>query len=235
MDTSRSNNTAFLRPCRRCRTIAAPKPPIDLAVPEDYQNPFNVLVVDEKGNKRRPRTSLEILQSVLHGTKYQAEFAAVEAYMERSRDDHATTDTNTTTSPSVSVPTCLRPDVKATRDLAHRVVQARPARSPQLQQLRNERMYTSRRNTDLWPFAELMLPLPILNVGFPKVGTNTLRDYLRCTGLKVSHFSEGGRMMFQNLAHNRSLFQRPKRRALLKPNGSDVHAYTQLDREVVPG
>lgn len=203
-----------------------------IEVPDDYQNPFNVLVVDEKGNKRRPRTSLEILQSVLHGTKYKAEFAAVEAFMESS-DDNAT-DTNKTTSQSVSVPKCLRPEVEATRDLANHVVQARPERSQQLQQIRNERMYNKSRNTDMWPFAELMLPLPILNVGFPKVGTNTLRDYLRCTGLKASHNQEGKKMV-QNLANNRSLFKRPKRSALLKPNGLDRHAYTQLDREVVPG
>ena len=99
-----------------------------IEVPEDYQNPFNVLVVDENGNKRRPRTSLEILQSILHGTKYKAEFEAVEAYMESS-DDNATDKNNNTKSPSVSVPKCLLPEVGATRDLANRVVQARRERS----------------------------------------------------------------------------------------------------------
>ena len=87
-------------------------------------------------------------------------------------------------------------------------------------------MYNISRNKDMWPLAELMLPLPILNVGFPKVGTTTLMRYLRCTGLKVSHEQEG-KDMVQNLANNRSLFENKK--------WSDMHAYAQLDRDTGPG
>jgi hypothetical protein len=49
---------------------------------EHDRHPGRVLIVDETtGEKRRPLTSLEILQSVLHGDKYKAEFEAVEVYM----------------------------------------------------------------------------------------------------------------------------------------------------------
>jgi hypothetical protein len=69
---------------------------------EHDRHPGRVLIVDETtGEKRRPLTSLEILQSVLHGDKYKAEFEAVEVYMgSKGR---------------------FLPNVNATRELASRV------------------------------------------------------------------------------------------------------------------
>ena len=87
-----------------------------ISVPEEYRNPFNMTVVDEEGNSRRAFTSLEILQEVLHGSKYEAEFQAVENYMERLSN-------NTKEKPLV--PKCLAPDLAATRKLADRIVEAR--------------------------------------------------------------------------------------------------------------
>jgi hypothetical protein len=80
-------------------------------LPKEYLNPFGFLVVDENGNTRRPLTSLEILQRVMHGTEYKAQFEALDAYM----------NSNGTT----PIPKCLVPDVKATRELAKWVVDER--------------------------------------------------------------------------------------------------------------
>ena len=149
-------------------------------VPEDYQNPFNILVVDENGNKRRPLTSLEILHSVLHGMKYKAEFEAVEAYMESNANAKGKNKTNTK-SQSVPVPKCLLPDVGATQHLANNVVKARRERSQQkTQQIRNETWYNNKLK-EYWPFVELMLPLPILNgkdfYMYPTVNGNCLPSF----------------------------------------------------------
>lgn len=84
-------------------------------VPEKYQNPFHISVIDdETGNQRRALTSLEILHNVLHGAKYRAEFEAAEAYANRD---------------STIVPECLLADVGATKELANRVVQERNKKS----------------------------------------------------------------------------------------------------------
>lgn len=43
------------------------------------------------------------------------------------------------------------------------------------------------------------LPLPILNVGFPKMGSNTLDEFFYCGGLQSSHFHCGkGRQKNKN-------------------------------------
>jgi hypothetical protein len=110
-------------------------------IPDEYKNPFNVSVVDENGNRRRPPlTSLKILENVLHGSKYRAEFEAVEVYVENIN------------SPTVSIPKCLAPDLGATRELVNRVVEAR-----------NKRNSKRLKSAEQWPYEQLVLPLPVLN------------------------------------------------------------------------
>lgn len=129
-------------------------------VPEKYQNPFNISVIDDKtGNKRRALTSLEILHNVLHGAKYQAEFEAAEAYANYH---------------SQIVPECLRADVGATKELANRVVQER----------NKSRTTTATATTTKGRF---LLPLPILNVGYPKAGSTSLSSFFHCLGMNTNH------------------------------------------------
>ena len=120
-----------------------------IEIPDEYQNPFDIFVLDgNNGNRRRPLTSLEILQNVLHGTQYRAEFEAVEAYMDETSDN--------ANSP---IPKCLLPDVKATQKLANRIVQGRNERQRQRQPYQQRR----RKKKRDWQYDQLMLPLPILN------------------------------------------------------------------------
>lgn len=167
-----------------------------ISVPEKYRNPFNLTVIDEKGHRRRPLTSLEILDNVLNGDKYRAEFKAVEAYMEGKIKE---------------VPQCLVANIDATRELANKVVQAR-----------SEPKATYQRPTQL--------PLPFLNVGFPKVGSNTLMEFFDCLGMRANH-GQNGELMFDNLAMGINLFGNSvdgRRR-------ENAMAYTQLDRNTISG
>lgn len=128
-----------------------------IEIPEEYQNPFDTLVEDENGNWKRPLTSLEILQKVLRDDKFKADFDAVETYIQ-----------NNQTGP---VPSCLAPDLAATRDLANEVVSARRQRdsqqTPKDRQRRNKIRKKKKRGTaranEMWPYEELMLSLPVLN------------------------------------------------------------------------
>ena len=117
-------------------------------IPEKYKNPFNF-------DAPPPLTSLEILQNVLHGDKYQAEFEAVEVYMEAIQNANARTKKKATA--TASIPSCLAPDLAATRELANQVVEARRNRSTK----RNTKQKQKR--NDRWPYEELVLPLPVLN------------------------------------------------------------------------
>ena len=120
---------------------------------------------DEHGNRRKPPlTSLEILQKVLHGEKYKSEFEAVAVYMKQIREN------NNNEMTSFPVPSCLAPNTKATRKLANKVVEER--------------------NTN-FNKGDRTLPLPILNVGFPKVGSTNLKESVRCIVIKASHRQEG--------------------------------------------
>jgi len=178
-------------------------------VPEKYQNPFNILIIDETtGEKRRPLTSLEILQNVLHGEKYKAEFEAVEVYMGSNG--------------MAPIPQCLLPNVNATQELANRVVEAR--RKQRDEQERQQQQYRRRtKKTEKWPYARMMMPLPVLNVGYPKVGSSTIKDFMACIGFKSNH-GQNGKKMFENLADGKRLYH---------PNSSSnkkAHAYSQLDQ-----
>ena len=125
-------------------------------VPEKYKNPFNFDVIGTDGVPP-PLTSLEILQNVLHGDKYQAEFEAVEVYMKAIHNANARTKKNATATATASIPTCLAPDLAATRELANQVVEARRNRSTK----RNTKQ--QQKQNDRWPYKELVLPLPVLN------------------------------------------------------------------------
>lgn len=124
-----------------------------IEIPDEYQNPFDIFVLDgNNGNRRRPLTSLEILQNVLHGTQYRAEFEAVEAYMDETSDN--------ANSP---IPKCLLPDVKATQKLAKRIVQRRNERQQQRQRQPYQQQRRRREKKRDWQYDQLMLSLPILN------------------------------------------------------------------------
>lgn len=69
-----------------------------------------------------------------------------------------------------------------------------------------------------------MLPLPILNVGYPKVGSNSLKDYLDCLGLNANH-GQNGKFMHENLANYTNYVDKDYQ----------ADAYTQLDRNEGPG
>jgi len=175
-----------------------------IEVPDKYRNPFNVSVEDKiTGKKRRPLTNLEILQNVLHGEKYQAEFKAVERYMASEKGN-------------VLVPQCLAPDIKATEELTGEIIKTRN----KMQKQKQRRKLNGKKlvNTN-WPYEEMTLPLPFLNVGFPKVGSNSLQNYFRCLGLNANH-GQNGFLMVKNLAKGVDIY---------KLRGIKSHAYTQLD------
>jgi len=188
-----------------------------IEVPEEYQNPFDILVEDENGNWKRPLTSLEILQNVLHDEKFKADFDAVETYVQ-----------NELTGP---VPSCLAPDLAATRDLANEVVSARRQRdaqqTPEDRERRNKIRKQNKRGTaradQMWPYEEMMLSLPILNVGYSKVGSTTLKAFFYCLGFASNH-GQNGREMFDNLHNGNDLFQRGREGNIVK-----AHAYTEIN------
>lgn len=205
-------------------------------VPEEYKHPFDEWVtVDSENdeNKRRPRTSLEILQDVLHGSKYEAEFAALEGYLNYTAWERLakTEDLGSPPIQKVDPPSCLVADLRATGELAAGVVAARKNETRQrLRQRQRRRSLFVIRNVepgDDWPYRELVLPLPVLNVGFPKVGSNTITDFFGCIGLNADH-GQQGRLMFENLDNGRPLFSGIGKKF-------PVHAQTQLDFNVQTG
>ena len=160
-------------------------------IPDRYKNPFG-----GNGRGRRPLTSLEILQEVLHGETHLAEFDLVDRYVRR----------NFTGRP----PSCLVPDVRATQRLAERVVEARSReqqrrrrqrrlalRKRNARRARNKEQRRQRRERSRHGDApgNARLPLPILNVGYPKAGSTTLQDYLDCIGLTANHGQNGFRIL----------------------------------------
>jgi len=172
-------------------------------IPDVYKNPFNLTFMNKKGEPIHTLTSLEILQKVLHGREYGEVFAEVEDYMEALK-------ANSTEEP-LAVPSCLAPDLKATRKLADRIVKVR------------NRKKKSKDNS-AWAMS-----LPVLNVGFPKVGSNTLNDYFNCIGLNSRH-QQNGKEMFQKLSRGEGIY------GSKKPKGfSRIKAFTQLDFNVEIG
>jgi hypothetical protein len=96
-------------------------------VPDKYKFPFYDGIP----------SSLEILESVLHGEKNEKEYMDVDNYM---------TSLSLSNSDKVlSLPNCLAPDTRKTRQIANEILDGTRSR----------------------------LSLPILNVGYPKVGTYT--------------------------------------------------------------
>jgi len=132
-------------------------------IPDEYKNPFDILLVESDGSYRRPLTSLEILQNVLHGDKYRDEFDALELYM--------------TSNDTVPIPKCMVPDIEATRELARKVVEFRKTHKKRKRNLnksaRNLNKSANATGRQLeknpnpwykkWPYEAMTLPLPILN------------------------------------------------------------------------
>jgi hypothetical protein len=135
-------------------------------IPEEYRNPFNTTIGGEpgSGSERLPRPSLKILEEVIHGEKYRAEFEAVEAYMEtiypKIKKKRKINQTNATIS-DVSPPSCLVPDLQATGDLARRTVELRKTIFPKPQKIWHRNVAEKRKIE--WQYKKLTLPLPILN------------------------------------------------------------------------
>jgi hypothetical protein len=129
-------------------------------IPDEYRNPFNTTIGGEQGSgsERLPRPSLKILEEVIHGEKYRAEFEAVEAYMEATDPERKPTNGTTT---AVSPPSCLVPDLQATRDLARRTVELRETVFPKPEKIWHWNI--DKENKNKWQYKEMTLPLPILN------------------------------------------------------------------------
>ena len=154
-------------------------------VPEEYKTPFDEWVTDETGKRRRPLTSLEILQEVLHGTRYRADLDKLEAYLGR----------NDTSQPAIlDLPRCLVPNTASTRALADTVVEARrqtPERQP--------RPKDQKQSKHQWPYDELALPLPILNGAYanrtrcPRPDQHALYSHTHCPLLATNRQSDSPR------------------------------------------
>ena len=119
-----------------------------IQVPEQWKYPFY----------EETPSSLEILASVLHGPEHEQDYRDVDDYIRhknespRQRVGNPTTSSVSSSSVSSSVqsmkgssniPTCLAPDITATRQIADEILEG----------------------------TRTKLTLPIFNLGFPKVGT----------------------------------------------------------------
>ena len=150
-----------------------------------------------------PPTSLEILHSILHNNRYKTEFEAVDAYIDGK---------------STNIPSCLLPNLKGTQELARSIVQKRNNQRP---------------SNNSSAAASLILPEPILNVGFPKAGSTTLNYYFQCSNITAVH-GRVGEGIFDRLKNGTSpllpginkLMRFRKRRPR---EFSGMQAFTQLD------
>jgi len=149
-----------------------------------------------------PPTSLEILHSVLHNNRYKAEFEAVDAYIDGK---------------STNIPSCLLPNLKGTQELAQSIVQKRNQRPS---------------NNSSAAASPLILPEPILNVGFPKAGSTTLNYYFGCSKITAVH-GRVGEGIFERLKDGtRSLLPGIDKRMRFRKRPrafSGMQAFTQLD------
>ena len=137
-----------------------------IEVPEKFKNPFNEWLIDDAGNRRRPRTSLEILQEVLHGPKYSADFDALEDYLNYTQWKQKGQPDDNGKLPAireVDPPSCLVPNLESTRALAARVVERRREQQHQQQPHEPPRGLKLEEPLAEWPFQELVLPLPVIN------------------------------------------------------------------------
>lgn len=179
-------------------------------IPEKYKYPFGR---NCNVGTDRILTSLEILERVLHSEEDEKEYLAADEFI---------------TGKSKFAPRCLIPDIKSTRELANKVMKERQNRYK-----KNNTILSNNIND------ELLLGLPILNVGFPKAGSTTLNDYFQCIGLTTTH-DQNGYMMFQSVKSNITLFfplDEDKKIKLLKHfrstrsyiNRMKADAFMQLD------
>ena len=174
-------------------------------------------------------SSLELLERVLHtnknknndntnttyntnttdqNTEYESEYEQVDKYIaficnhgkcdgHRPRRRRSNNATNNVEQPiPIPIPKCLTPDTVATRAVANRI-------------------RTERRTTQ--PYSSVALP--ILNVGYPKLGSTTLHTYFNCIGIPSDHGQNGPKM------NNRTKHQQP----LFDPKSRPKAAYMQLD------
>jgi len=153
-------------------------------------------------------TSLEILQYVLHDEKYQDEYLAVDEYM-KGESEH--------------IPQCLLPNLKATQDLVNEIKKKRQARR------NNTTNDESNKKHESTAEKNLLIDLPILNVGYPKDGSYTLYDYFKCIGLYASH-GQNGLIMFEHAREGKSVFEpRNRKKEEEKNKKKAVNAFLQLD------
>ena len=163
-------------------------------VPEEYKYPFGKAF---RSSSSSPiMTSLEILESVLHGEENEKEFLAVDDYI---------------TGKSGIIPKCLLPDITATQKIAKEIVNKR---------------HNARNNSNIGN-QRLLLGLPILNVGYPKCGSTTLKDFFLCIGLHTNHGHEGFKMLEKAKAGTTILYERSagEESYVQVP----IQAYMQLD------
>ena len=167
-----------------------------IRVPAEHRHPFGPGSVP----------SLTLLERALHGREHRAEDAAVDAYVD-GRSDVA--------------PRCLLPDVAATRRAAEEIVARRKRRRPRVRAAAAAGDGRRRPEAD-----DLMIGLPILNVGYPKDGSSTLFEYFKCVGLDASHGQRGG-LMAKKIAEGKSPFEFNRKGR----NGTtrDIQVHAQMD------
>lgn len=78
------------------------------------------------------------------------------------------------------MPSCLLPDNKGMDKLVKKLLIDADNRQQQ------EQNYTHTHTTD--KKSNMLLPLPVLNMGMPKAGSSSLYEYFTCIGLKTTHW-----------------------------------------------
>merc|ERR1711957_88591 len=101
---------------------------------------------------------------------------------------------------------------------ANRIVQRRNERQQQQQRQPYQQRRRREKKRD-WQYDQLMLSLPILNVGYPKTGSSTLHSYFTCIGLKSNHMQNGARMVKLLANGNHTILS----------GFPNVHTFMQLD------
>ncbi|OEU23383.1 hypothetical protein FRACYDRAFT_233555 [Fragilariopsis cylindrus CCMP1102] len=133
-----------------------------IQIPDNYKYPFG-RTVDDTTKERRKKTSLEILENVLHKKENQQENRQVNDYITNIMMDSSTNPNNKLKKDLLlPIPNCFKPNTKQTRKIANELLDGS----------------NTRRSS---------LSYPLFNVGFPKVGSTALNDYLNCIGIKSSH------------------------------------------------
>ena len=129
---------------------------------------------DHNNNNKQKKytpTSLEILQSVLHGEENEHEYVAVEEHVRTNLSDTSIGSFRT----SLPLPQCLLPNKVATRKLA------------------DDMMLIQSQHDNNTVITKTLLP--VLNVGFAKFGTSTLADFFLCAGYYTTHDKVGNKYL----------------------------------------